>query len=556
MFKSRPLFLVVVTLCLLMAVIVSYWVALMPQRGLRNLKADMLETSGLVLDAKRARLDIGNGFGVLLEDVTLSTSTTSTWQLSAKSMALPGLMGGNVVLDQAVLDVDVATVNAGALGIPNRITLRDGILKMRDPARQAVVAVTDINGEISAVGAKGLQGKLAMVWGSQVSDLVFGIDDLERFALTGSPMDLTLKSKAMLFGFSGQGRADNGFKLAGQATADATDIGSFFRWLGMSVQTLDGGGAVALQSGLETNGLAMTFGTLKGDVGGTELKGGVTVAAGADRPKLSGNLNVATLSLWGPKTDTSVLAQPWSEKPVPVSDFAAMDLDMTVTADQLKLRQRNWGAVTAQLKSSDGAMTMSMADQKMAGGMGQINVILAKAGAYLKMQAQLDIRSASAQTLLGGLLGLDVIDGAVNVTATLKANGQSMAGMVSTLEGPLKFSMQDAVLRKVDLLNAVSQPQKGWNPQDALRTEKMAFDFDTLLSEGVATLRSGLLRFNGVTLKPSGEIDTLRQAVAVQLAPSGKNTDANMLMSGTWLAPEFSAADSLKEKTAITPPAN
>ncbi len=556
MFKSRPLFLVVVTLCLLMAVIVSYWVALMPQRGLRNLKADMLETSGLVLDAKRARLDIGNGFGVLLEDVTLSTSTTSTWQLSAKSMALPGLMGGNVVLDQAVLDVDVATVNAGALGIPNRITLRDGILKMRDPARQAVVAVTDINGEISAAGAKGLQGKLAMVWGSQVSDLVFGIDDLERFALTGSPMDLTLKSKAMLFGFSGQGRADNGFKLAGQATADATDIGSFFRWLGMSVQTLDGGGAVALQSGLETNGLAMTFGTLKGDVGGSELKGGVTVAAGADRPKLSGNLNVATLSLWGPKTDTSVLAQPWSEKPVPVSDFAAMDLDMTVTADQLKLRQRNWGAVTAQLKSSDGAMTMSMADQKMAGGMGQINVILAKAGAYLKMQAQLDIRSASAQTLLGGLLGLDVIDGAVNVTATLKANGQSMAGMVSTLEGPLKFSTQDAVLRKVDLLNAVSQPQKGWNPQDALRTEKMAFDFDTLLSEGVATLRSGLLRFNGVTLKPSGEIDTLRQAVAVQLAPSGKNTDANMLMSGTWLAPEFSAADSLKEKTAITPPAN
>lgn len=556
MFKSRPLFLVVVTLCLLMAVIVSYWVALMPQRGLRNLKADMLETSGLVLDAKRARLDIRNGFGVLLEDVTLSTSTTSTWQLSAKSMALPGLMGGNVVLDQAVLDVDVATVNAGALGFPNRITLRDGILKMRDPARQAVVAVTDINGEISAVGAKGLQGKLAMVWGSQVSDLVFGIDDLERFAMTGSPMDLTLKSKAMLFGFSGQGRADNGFKLAGQATADATDIGSFFRWLGMSVQTLDGGGAVALQSGLETTGLAMTFGTLKGDVGGTELKGGVTVAAGADRPKLSGNLNVVTLSLWGPKTDTSVLAQPWSEKPVPVSDFAAMDLDMTVPADQLKLRQRNWGAVTAQLKSSDGAMTMAMADQKMAGGMGQINVILAKAGAYLKMQAQLDIRSASAQTLLGGLLGLDVIDGAVNVTATLKANGQSMAGMVSTLEGPLKFSTQDAVLRKVDLLNAVSQPQKGWNPQDALRTEKMAFDFDTLLSEGVATLRSGLLRFNGVTLKPSGEIDTLRQAVAVQLAPSGKNTDANMFMRGTWLAPEFSAADSLKEKTAITPPAN
>lgn len=556
MFKSRPLFLVVVTLCLLMAVIVSYWVALMPQRSLTAMKNDMLETSGLTLDAKRAKLDIWNGFGVLLEDVTVSNAADSTWQLSAKSVATPGLLGGRFVIDKAIVDIDVSSVKAVTLLNQSRITLRDGILKLRDPARQTVVAVTDINGDVSVVGAKGLQGQLAMVWGSQVSDLVFDIDDLERFATTGSPMDVTLKSKSMLIGFSGQGRAEKGLKLAGQAIAEAADIGGLLRWLGMSIETIDGTGAVTFQSGLETNGLAMTFGSLTGKVGGTSLKGNITLSAGADRPKLSGDLGISALSLWGLNTGSSLLAQPWSEAPLVVADISAVDLDVNVATDQLSLRQRNWGPVTAQLKSADGLLELVLPEQKIAGGNGRLTMKSQRVVDGLTVQVDLDTKSTPAQTLLGGLLGFDFLDGALNLNAALKANGKSIAQMVSTLQGPLKLSSAESVIQKIDVLPALSQPQKGWNLQESAKTEKLSFEFDMNLTEGVAGLNSGRLNFNGISLKPKGEIDILRQALLIQLMPSGKSTDAKMTMTGQWLQPQFSTAGVLKSTTALTPPAN
>jgi hypothetical protein len=556
MLKSRPLFLIVITLCLLMAVIASYWVALMPQRTLRNLQAEMLETSGIALDAKLARLDVSNGFGTILEDVTLSNTGSSPWQLSAKSFSVPGMLGGSMMFDQAVLDIDVASVTAGTFRFPDRITFRDGVLKLRDPARQAVMAVTDINGDISREGTKGLQGQLAMVWGSHVSDLSFDIEDVERFAATGSPMDVTLKSKTRQLGFSGQGRADKGFKLAGQVTTEATDIGGFLRWLGMPVQVLDGVGTVSLQSGLSSSGLAFTFGTVTGDVGGAAVKGNIILEAGADRAKLSGDLNLSTLSLWGPKTNTSILAQSWSEKPLPVSDVAAVDLDLTVTAGQLKLRQRDFGPVNAQLKNAAGQMTLVMPDQKLGGGTGNFNITLTKSGAGLKMETAVDLKSVSAQSVLGGLLGFDALDGAVNVKANLKSEGQSIAGLVSTLAGQLKLSSPNVTVLSVALLPPLIKPQSGWNPEKGLQTGNVNYDFDFAIQEGIATLRSGVMNFDGIALKTKGEIDALRQALTLQLAPKGKNTDPKMSLSGPWAMPEFSASDVLKEKTAVTPPAN
>lgn len=556
MLKSRPLFLIVITLCLLMAAIASYWVALMPHRTLRNLQAEMLETSGIGLDAKLAGLDIGSGFGVKLEDVTLSNTGSSSWQLSAKSITLPGLLGGNLVVNQAILDVDVASVTAGTLRFPERLTIRDGILKLRDPSRQAVIAATDVNGDISSEGPNGLKGQLAMVWGSQVADLSFDIEDVERFVAAGSPMDLTLKSKNMLLGFSGQGRADNGFKMVGQATAAAPDIGSFFRWLGMPVQSLDGIGALSLQSGLSGTGLSYTFDKLSGDIGAAAIKGNIIFEAGADRAKLSGDLNLSTISLWGPKTGATILAQPWSEKPLPVSDLSSVDLDMTITTDQLKLRERDFGPVKTQLKNTAGQMALSLPEQNIADGTGNANINFSKSGADLKMESSADLKSATAQTLLGGFLGFDALDGTLNWSATVNGNGQSIAGLMSTLAGQMKFSSANATVQKINLKPPLTKPQSGWNAQDNLRTGDVRYDFEFSLQEGVATLRSGAMNFNGIDLNPKGEIDLLRQAFALRLSPKGKDTNPQMSISGPWSSPEFSASGVLKEKAAVTPPAN
>jgi hypothetical protein len=555
MLRSRPLFLIVITLCLLVVVVASYWVALLPQRTLNALKNEMLNSQGLVLEAKTARLDVGSGFGVVLDDVSISSPAVFSWSIAAKSMVMPGFTGGSYVVDRPVIDVDATRLNLKGLSLPETLLLRDGILKLRDPERQAVLAITDINGKVTTVGGKAVKGQLAMVWDAQVSDLSFEIEDIERFGTEGSPMDVTLKNNSMLFGFSGQGRADAGLQSIGRATAGAEDVGQFARWIGLPLKVLEGAGPMTLQSAVGTRGLSLNLSDFTGIFDEKRIEGELTLEAGADRSKLSGDLKVAAVSLLGAQSQASLLAQPWSETPLALDDVAAIDLDLKLSTEKLMLRQRDFGAVSVQFKSNDDALAITLADQPLAGGRGSVALSFLRVGSK-DIKAVFDLTSVSAQTVLGGVLDFAAIDGSVDLKADVTTKGASLAAWVSALAGTAKVKSPNLTVLGVDMVPLLVKPQTGWQVAPEKRTTAVVQNFELSLTEGVATVAAADMTFAGVGLKPRGEIDLLRQVLALQLSPKGKNADAKMSVSGPWVTPVFSTANPLTEKTAVSPPAN
>lgn len=553
MLKTRPLFLLVVTLCLLMVVVASYWVALLPQRSLRQLKQELLLTSGVVLDAKRARLVIGNGFGVVLDDISLTNPSDQPWQLTAKSATMPGVMGGDIALDQPVLDVDVSNVNAGILAMPYRTILRDGILKLRDPARRAVVAITDINGEISSEGAKGLKGQLAMVWGSQISDLVFDIEDLERFSASGSPMDVTLKSKAMLLGFSGQGRADKGFKLVGQATADAEEAATFFRWLGMPLQSLKGSGKFTAKSGISITGLSVALADASGKLGASEFSGQLTLAAGADRMALSGDLDISQLSILGPQKTASVFAEPWSEQVLPFTDAKAIEYNLNIKTAALVMRGRNLGGLAFKLTADGGNTSIGVSRQPFAGGHVEGNISLEGSVQRPDVFGAWQLEGVDAKLFMSGMFGFEPLEGPIDGVANFSSQGLHPAALISSLKGDFSLQSKSLGISGVDFKNLLAEPRVGWI---GALTKPMQMNLATTLNEGVMILGTSDIQSAEVTLKPRGEIDVLRQVFDIQLQPKGSGTDPKMMLTGPWNAPTFSNTVAAKEKTAVVPPAN
>lgn len=556
MFKSRPLFLIVITLCLLVVALASYWLALLPQRTLRILKAEVLETTGHRLEARKAKLNISNGFAVVLEDVSLENETSSSLSITAKSITVPGLFGGAIEVNHPLIDVDVTTLAAVPFQLAQSILIQDGTFKLRDTARKAVVAITDVNGEVLITSANVLQGRFALVWDSQVSDFEFSIEDNARFATSGSPLDFTLRSKNRLFGFSGQGRMENGLKLAGQTTLTSNELSTLFKWIGVRLQSLETVGGASLQSGFASDGLGISFDKLSGKIGTSDVQGNLTVEAGVDRPKLSGTLAFSNASLWGPKTTESDLHQPWSEKPFAVADLSALDINLAINVAAMTLRGQDLGSVAAQLKTDSDQLKVSLIEQPILGGTGSANFAFAKAGNGLRVESVATFKSVQAQNLFGAMMGFERLNGLFDFKANLKADGQSFAEVVSSLQGQVHMVAPAATVRTTNLSSLLAKPMDGWNTQTEAQTAGVNLDLAATLLEGVVTLGRSTLSFAGFTLKPQGEIDLLRQAVSIQLFPKGNTADPKMSMSGPWLQPRFSTEQVFKEKSIDTPPAN
>jgi hypothetical protein len=556
MFKPRPLLLILLTLCLLAIAVGSYAVAILPQKALRNFQAELFQSSGYRVDVSRAHFDVAGGFAVVLDDAVLSSTTDATWTVSANSITLPGLFQNTLLIDQAVIDVDLSKLTAKSFIALPTVQFHDGVVKLHDPAKKAVVAITDLNGQMTFTASKNLVGQFSFVSGSRVSDFSFSIETADRLASSGSPMDFTWKSKNMVFAFSGQARMRDGLKTVGQITAEAKDLGAFTDWLGMAWESLKTIGPLRIESGFATEGLALAFNDVTGVVSGSAIKGRVALEAGADRPKLSGELAVSAVSLWNTAPSTSVLARPWSEKTLAISDVAAVDLDLTLEVKALKLRDRLLGALRVSFETENDGLKIIVPEQAIADGRGVMMLALTKAQTDLVIENQLKLTSVDASKFLGGVFGFDRLGGRMNVETNLKAKGGSIAGLISTLEGQMKLSSAAAATLNIDLKKPVMKPQNGWNEQEPTQTNALRFEVPLTLSEGVAQLGATLLGFEGVSLKPLGEIDLLRQAVKIQLLPTGKNTISTMAMRGPWGYPSFSAADVLPEKPAIIPPPN
>jgi AsmA-like C-terminal region len=536
MLKSRPLFLIVLTLCLSLLAVASYWLALLPQRILRDAQADMLNTSALVLDAGKASLDMSNGFAVVLDDVSISSAAGNTFQLSAKTLVLPRWWSNAITLSQAIIDVDVTKGAVGSVTLPQNLIVRDSILKLHNRATKAVFAITDINGTLLPDGSQGAQGRFSMVWASRVASVTFNIEDMLRFGSGGSPADVTLNTKNMFVGFSGQGKFNQGLSLVGQITADAQDTSALLDWFGMSLGNLEGAGAFKMQSAVASKGLAFEFDEIKAQVGTVAMTGNTKIASGPDRARVSGDIAVSRLSLWQGTTIGSVLAKPWSETPLELRDITSLDLDLNLKVDMLRVRDRELGPNVVHLET-DGERLKISKDGVNA------SLTLAKHGGSLSMETSVNVENAEAHTVLGALLNFDALRGPVSVNGTLKAEGQSAAALVSSLQGTLTLASKSTALKGVDLAALLKTPSGGWNLNPDVATQNLKFDASLKILEGVATLMLTDVTIGATLYKPKGEVDLLRQAFALTLAPK-------LTLTGPWSEPIFSSTITLKDKSS------
>jgi AsmA protein len=550
MTNSRPLFLVVVTILLLLVALVAFWLAAMPQQLLGSLKNTVVDQSGFKLEAASPALSFNDGLALKLSSVSFSNDSATS--LSAESMQVKmrfaSLFGGSfstedIVFDKAVVTLNVSPDSKLPAFLKGRIVLNESSLRLRDATTKGVVNLSDVNGSIATLADGSVKASFDFLLADRLTTFVGEAESAERMFTSGSPADFTVSAPGMSFGFSGQAKISNGLAFVGQANVEANDTAALFRWLGMPLELLEGSGAFRMISGVSAQGLSTKFEKLDMKIGSETIAGKATLAVGADRTALSADVDVSRIAML---PDVSVFAKAWSEKPLSLAGFTALDLDFILRAKQLQLRNRNLGEALVQVKSEAQNITVTVPQQKLAGGNFEASLQTTTKDGEVIVDTKLTASKVEASTLLGGLFGFDTLQGPMDISSQLTMRGKTPAGLVSTAEGQLKLKTGDGAIPNLDLADMLSKPATGWPTQGSSAPQDSSVDLTAQVKDGVADFERFIIKSGAQSFKLSGEIDALRQAFDLRVG--------SLFLTGPWSSPETSAT--AKNKTAVTPPAN
>jgi AsmA-like C-terminal region len=543
--QSRPLLLLVATLCLLMVALSGFWLAYLPRHLTEQMQQSAL-ANGLQFSSTAKRLAFTDGLSLEYEGVTLSSpSKPELGLLSARTMrvglGLNHIFGFGNAFNDVELQAPLLDLNTQALQFPSafsalNLKFRDGIVRFRDPSLQSTISLRELNGTVTIATNGTSRVVLSGLLNDVLADVAVDVEDIARVGNSGSPVDASLNTKTVNVSYSGRLKAAGPVQLDGQLIVDAPDVRDATQLLGMTLKSISDGQQLHAEAGVSTVGSSadLNFGQLQ--IGPSIFKGKTLLKAGPDRIAWSGELSVDQLDVLSMPSATPSLANRWRESILPFSDLLALDADLDIIAKSSRMGHLDMGPAKTHLKIKDGALAFDLASEAFAGGTAQFTMTLnhgrESTGATLKASGQ----KLDASKLLGDGLGLQTLQGAVDLDLDLTATGNSVASFISTLAGTINLNAPDAKLSGLDAKDVLTTVGTGWRSAPGKSTAPLRLSFGAKVVEGVATLSNTTLAAPGVSLKPTGEIDVLRQDLAIQLAPK-------LSLKGNWSAPSVQSSN-------------
>ena len=549
MTKSSPLLLLVASLCLVITVLAAFWIGLMPQRLMANLSRQLKMEQGLILEARSPRLGFDGGPVLKLQAVSMASD--SGFDMTAREaqieLGYAALFGGKpaplrVDFGAPVITLDMAKAGASSVGLAPEISVHDAVIRLKDSRNGNALALSDINGKLTL--AETLKLDVSFLQNGNLTTLSADIESAERFADAGSPADITLASREKILTFSGRAKLKQGLELDGQMSLEGAEAQTVLSWLGMPFQSLLGAGEIKLTSGVSTQGLDASLSKIVAQIAGQDFAGQATVKSGSDRLSVVADITMPSLSLL---PDTNPLASPWSEEPLPIIDLSVLNADIKLKTENLILRQHKWGPADLSVNMAANTASLSLKTKTTT-----LNVKASPTRPLLNLDLDLQSTTAEAKTLLGGLLGFDMLSGPIDLSFKATASGNTAAAIVSTLKGRVAFTSPKLDISGIDVAAQLATPGEGWQTS-ATGTPAMGVAIDAQMTDGIATLAKADLILPSGVIKLKGEVDLLRQAFDLSATPKGKV----QAIRGTWTRPLFAAeAGVAPTLRPVTAPAN
>lgn len=217
---------------------------------------------------------------------------------------------------------------------------------------------------------------------------------------------------------------------------------------------------------------------------------------------------------------------PWSDAPVDLSPLNLFDADVKLSAGELMLGKVRLAPVSVDAKLVMGVAVASLSRTELYGGKAGGTLVFDASAPHPRCVSQIDLVAVSALALLEDAADFGHLDGHIYAKFDLKATGESIRGMLSTLGGRADIEFRDAIVRGVDLPKMVQLLTKGvlqgWHEDGNTRLDRLGADFRVV--DGVATTDN--LRASGPLLSVTGKgvVDLVGQTLEF-------TTDPNLILN-------------------------
>jgi AsmA protein len=321
----------------------------------------------------------------------------------------------------------------------SEIRIDHGTVMIRDDAREIAETVTNIEGSLAWPSLfRSFAATGHFDWRGEQVDASLGIGDFVA-ALEGDPSSIKLRltGAPLKLAFEGQFSSRPTWKIEGTVAADAASLRDGVRWAGH--KQLPGGGfgrfSLKAKTDLVGNNLALSAVNIELDGNAAE---GVLTFASDGRQTVQGTLAAEAIDVTPYVSAVRLLAgddREWSAMPITLDNLAGVDLDLRLSAAQVKLSGTKLGRTAIAANLRGGQLTVTVGESQSFGGIIKGSFDLAKSQPGADVKAQMQFIDVDLQNCLGALLGLQRLEGKGNLAFNIEGSGSSVMAVTKTLNG-------------------------------------------------------------------------------------------------------------------------
>jgi AsmA protein len=321
----------------------------------------------------------------------------------------------------------------------SEIRIDHGTVVIRDDAREIAESITNIDGSLAWPSMfRSFAATGHFDWRGEQVDASLGIGDFVA-ALDGDPSSIKLRltGAPLKLAFEGQFSSRPTWKIEGTVAADAASLRDAVRWAGHKQLPGGGFGRFSLKAKTDRVGNNLALSAVNIELDGNAAEGVLTFASDG-RQTVQGTLAAEAIDVTPYVSAVRLLAgddREWSAMPITLDNLAGVDLDLRLSAAQVKVSGTKLGRTAIAANLRGGQLTVTVGESQSFGGIIKGSFDLAKSQPGADVKAQMQFIDVDLQNCLGALLGLQRLEGKGNLAFNIEGSGSTVMAVTKTLNG-------------------------------------------------------------------------------------------------------------------------
>ena len=439
----------------------------------------------------------------------------------------------------------------GGGGAPGAIELGDvrltnGLITYADARSGAHYEASDIDASLTLKNLDSpFKADGSLVWNKEKVSLKGEVAQPSAvMAGKSSNVGLTIDSKPMRFAFAGHATGGATSKLDGTVDLNVPSVRNLAAWLGQPLDVPgDALGPLAIKGTLAAEGKRASFTKATYTLDAIEASGDLSVDASGRVPYAKATLATNFLDLnpympaqkagagggapaasapAGSPTPQPAASQGWSNEPIDASGLKAVNADLSLTVEGLKVRDINTGKSVLNVALKDGRLNADLPELALYGGNGKGRLTINGAERVPALSMTMNFSGIQAEPLLKDAMAFERLRGTGDADVTLDARGESQRALVSALNGKGSVKFHDGAVKGINL--GAMMRNIGSAFLDAEAGKPQETDFAELT--GTYTIANGILRNDDLALQSpllrvagKGTVDMPQRTVDYRVEP-------------------------------------